>query len=457
MIDRYTTAEMATLWAPQTKFAVWLEIELLVCEAQAQLGGVPADAARRLRATARAGTPERIDEIERTQTQHDVVAFLKSVAELTGPDARYLHLGLGSSDVVDTALSVLMARAADLLLVETQTVAEALAALAQTHRYTLMAGRTHGMHAEPTTFGLKAALWLEEVRRGMERLGRARQQVAAGKISGEVGTYAHLDPAVEEHVCRALGLAPARVSSQILQRDRHAEFLAAIAILGGTLEKMATEVRALARTDIGELEEPFLEGQTGSSAMPHKRNPILCERISGLARVLRGYALAAMEDQALWGERDISHSSVERIVIPGATTLLHYMLRKMTFVLRGLRVDPGAMRRNLERTGGLVFSHRILLALMEQGLSRDDAYGIVQAAAAQVHEGRASFKSALLAGGRFTADDLDRLFDYNYYLQHVDAILERVGISRASVMARSEATKQSPSAEEIASALRASQ
>lgn len=434
MIDRYTTSEMRTLWLPETKFGVWLEIELLVCEAQAQLGGVPADAARRLRATARAGTPERIDEIERTQTQHDVVAFLKSVAELTGPDARYLHLGLGSSDVVDTAFSVLMARAADLLQVETQTVADALAVLAQTHGHTLMAGRTHGMHAEPMTFGLKAALWLEEVRRGMERLGHARGHIAAGKISGEVGTYAHLDPAVEEYVCRALSLTPARVSSQILQRDRHAEFLAAIAILGGTLEKIATEIRALARTDIGELEEPFLAGQTGSSAMPHKRNPILCERISGLARVLRGYALAAMEDQSLWGERDISHSSVERIAVPGATTLLHYMLRKMTFVLRGLRVYPDAMRRNLERTGGLVFSHRILLALMAQGLSRDDAYAIVQTAAAEGYEGRTSFKSALLAGGRFTAGELDRLFDYNFYLQYVGTILDRVGIPNPSTV-----------------------
>lgn len=428
MIDRYSTPEMAALWAPQTKFATWLEIELLACEAQAQLGLVPADAARRLRATARVGTPERIDEIERTQTQHDVVAFLRSVAELTGPDARYLHLGLGSSDVVDTAFSLLMVRAADLLLAEARTVADALAALADGHRYTVMAGRTHGMAAEPITFGLKAALWLEEVRRGSERLEGARRQIAVGKISGEVGTYAHLDPAVEAHVCRALGLAPARVSSQIIQRDRHAEYLAGIALFGGTLEKIATEIRALARSEVAELEEPFLSGQTGSSAMPHKRNPILCERISGLARVLRGYALAGMEDQTLWGERDISHSSVERIAVPGASALLHYMLRKMAVVLHGLRVFPDAMRANLERTGGLVFSHRVLLTLVEQGLSRDDAYVIVQTAAAAAHEGRAPFREALVASGRLTAADLDRLFDYAYYLRHVDAILERVGI-----------------------------
>ncbi len=428
MIDRYTTPEMATVWSPETKFATWLEIELLACEAQAQLGTVPAEVARRLRATARVGTPARIDEIERTQTHHDVVAFLRSVAELTGPEASYLHFGLGSSDVVDTALSILMVRAVDLLLAEAQAVTDALAVLADSHRYALMAGRTHGMHAEPIAFGLKTALWREEVRRGAERLRRARQEIAVGKVSGEVGTYAHLDPAVEEYVCRALGLVPARVSSQILQRDRHAEYLAAIAIAGGTLQKIATEIRNLARTEIGEVEEPFLEGQTGSSAMPHKRNPILCERISGLARILRGYALAGMEDQALWGERDISHSSAERIAIPGATALLHYMLRTMAVVLRGLRVYPDVMRRNLERTGGLVFSHRVLLSLVAQGLPRDEAYRIVQTAAAAVHEGRQSFREELLASGRFTPSDLDELFDYRYYLRHVDTILDRVGI-----------------------------
>ncbi len=428
MIDRYTTPEMTQLWSNATKFATWLEVELLAAEAQAALGRLPADAAARLRATARVGSPERIEELERTQTQHDVVAFLRSVAELTGPDARYLHLGLGSSDVVDTALSVITAKAADLLVAEAQGVADALVTLATTYRDAVMAGRTHGMHAEPITFGLKAAVWLEEVRRGMERLRRARVQIAVGKISGEVGTYAHLDPAVEESVCRALGLTPARVSSQILQRDRHAEFLSAVAILGGTLEKMATELRTLARTEIAEVEEPFRPGQTGSSAMPHKRNPILCERISGLARILRGYAVAALEDQALWGERDISHSSVERIAFPGATTLLHYMLRTMAFVLRGLRVFPENMRANLERTGGLVFSHRILLALMAKGLSRDEAYGIVQAASTASLEGRMTFRDALLASGRLPASELETLFDYRPYLQHVDTILARVGI-----------------------------
>jgi adenylosuccinate lyase len=428
MIERYTTPEMARLWAPEAKFALWLEIELLACEAQAQQGVIPQDVADRLRRTARVGTPQRIEEIERAQTQHDVVAFLRSVAEETGGDARYLHRGLGSSDVVDTAQSVLLVRAAGLLQEEIRAVSAALIDLAGRHRLTLMAGRTHGMHAEPTTFGLKAALWFDELRRGEHRLERARDQIAVGKISGEVGTYAHLEPAVEAYVCRRLGLTPARISSQILQRDRHAEFLAAIAILGGTLEKIATEIRGLARTEIREVEEPFLRGQTGSSAMPHKRNPIICERITGLARVLRGYAQMAMEDQALWGERDISHSSVERIALPGATGLLHYMLRKMAGVLTGLRVYPERMRANLDLTGGLVFSHRILLALMDRGLTREEAYRIVQDASAAALEGGVPFRQALEATGRFSEEDLRPLFDYGPYLAHVEEIFERVGI-----------------------------
>ncbi|HEU4798027.1 MAG TPA: adenylosuccinate lyase, partial [bacterium] len=304
------------------------------------------------------------------------------------------------------------------------------------HRHTLMAGRTHGMHAEPTTFGLKAALWLDVLRRDEGRLERARGTVAVGKISGEVGTYAHLDPSIEAHVCKALGLAPEHISSQILQRDRHAEFFAAMAITGGTLEQIATEIRGLARTEIREVEEPFLSGQTGSSAMPHKRNPIICERITGLARVLRGYAQMAMEDQALWGERDISHSSVERIAIPGATGLLHYMLRKMAFVLNGLRVYPDRMRSNLDLTGGLVFSHRILLDLINRGLTREEAYRVVQTASTAAVEGREAFRDALRRSGHFAEADLETLFDYTHYLKHVDAILERVGIPSAAGVSR---------------------
>lgn len=433
MTDRYSTPEMVTLWSPESKFALWLEIELLACEAQASLGSIPADAAQRLRHRARVGSPARIDELERTETQHDVVAFLRSVAEETGDDARFLHRGLGSTDVVDTALAVTLVRAADLIEAEGHRVREVLAHLADGYRHTVMVGRTHGVHAEPITFGLKAALWLAELDRGLERLRRARTQIAVGKISGEVGTYATVDPAVEAHVCQVLGLLPARIASQVLQRDRHAEYVCALAILGGTAEKIATEIRTLARTEIREVEEPFLPGQTGSSAMPHKRNPILCERISGLARVVRGYAVAALENQALWGERDISHSSVERIALPGATTLLHYMLRKLAFVLEHLRVDPQAMRRNLERTGGLVFSHRVLLALLERGLERDAAYKIVQDASMAAWEGREEFKSALLRSGALTARDVDALFDVSSALRHVDAILDRVGVVRAPV------------------------
>jgi adenylosuccinate lyase len=436
MIDRYTTPEMARLWAPAAKFALWLEIELLACEAQAAAGRIPAEVAARLRRGARVGTPQRIDEIERTQTQHDVVAFLRSVAEQTGEDTRVLHRGLGSSDVVDTAQSVLLVRAATLLDEELGKVALSLAELARRYAYTLMAGRTHGLHAEPTTFGLKAALWYDEISRGAARLARAREQIAVGKLSGEVGTYAHLDPSVEEFVCDRLGLRPARISSQILQRDRHAEFLAAIAILGGTLEKIATEIRALARTEIREVEEPFAAGQTGSSAMPHKRNPIICERIAGLARVLRGYALMAMEDQALWGERDISHSSVERIALPGATGLFHYMLRKMAGVLSGLRVHPERMRANLELTGGLVFSHRILLALVDRGLSREEAYQIVQDAAATSLEGAGSFRQALAESGRLSDDELASLFDYGPYLAHVETIFRRLDLTLPAEVAR---------------------
>lgn len=430
MIERYSTPEMRALWAPQNKFAVWLEIELLAVEAQAALGLVPREIASRLRHTARCGTPERIDEIERSETQHDVVAFLRSVAELTGPDATYLHLGLGSSDVVDTAQSVLLVRAADLILEALEAVRRITAAMASAHRYTLMAGRTHGMQAEPITFGVKVALWHAELGRAEVRLRAAREAVRVGKLSGEVGTFIHSPLEVEAAVCAGLGLEPAPVSSQILQRDRHAEYVAALAILAGSIEKIATEIRSLQRTEVGEVEEPFREGQTGSSAMPHKRNPILCERLVGLSRVVRGAAAVAMENQALWGERDISHSSAERIILPQATGLVHYMLVVLHSVLSGLRVRPEAMRRNLEASGGLVFSHRVLLALIEKGQSREDAYRIVQETAAAALEGRGRFGDLLVSRGVLTPSERDACFDPAPYLRHVDAILERAGIPR---------------------------
>jgi adenylosuccinate lyase len=428
VIERYATPEMRALWSAEQRFDLWLEIELLAVEAQAALGLIPREVAARLRRAARRGTPARIEEIEREQTQHDVVAFLRSVAELTGPDASYLHRGLGSSDVVDTALAVLLVRAADLILEELRAVRATTAALADRHRYTVMAGRTHGMQAEPITFGVKAAVWYAELGRAERRLLAARESVRVGKLSGEVGMFAHSPPEVEAAVCAGLGLAPAPVSSQVLQRDRHAEYVAALAILAGTVEKIATEIRGLQRTEIGEVEEPFRQGQTGSSAMPHKRNPILCERLCGLARTVRGAVLTALENQALWGERDISHSSAERVILPQTTGLVHYMLRTLRRVLEGLRVFPDAMRRNLEATGGLVFSHRVLLALMAAGRSREDAYAIVQDAARRAQEGEGRFRDVLAATGALPAADLDACFDLAPYLTHVDAILERAGI-----------------------------
>jgi adenylosuccinate lyase len=429
VIDRYATAEMRALWAPETKFGIWLEIELLHAEAQGARGIIPQDVAVRLRRTARCGPPHRIDEIERSETQHDVVAFLRSVAELTGPDASYLHHGLGSTDVVDTAQAVLLVRAADLLLEALAQVRDVTEALADKHRRTVMAGRTHGMHAEPITFGVKVALWHTELSRGEHRLRAARETVRVGKLSGEVGTFIHTPPEIEAEVCQRLGLVPAPVSSQILQRDRHAEYVAALAILAGTIDKIATEIRGLQRSEIGELQEPFRQGQTGSSAMPHKRNPILSERLVGLARTIRGASVVALENQALWGERDISHSSAERVILPQATGLLHYMLKTLQRVLAGLRVDTEAMRRNLGAGGGLVFSHRVLLHLVQRGMSRDDAYGVVQRASTEALEGRSGFREALLHSGALTASEIDQCFDLAPYLRHVDAILERAGIS----------------------------
>jgi adenylosuccinate lyase len=430
MIDRYATPEMRTLWASETKFALWLEIELLTVEVQAERGEVPREIAERLRRTAKCGTPARIDEIERTETQHDVVAFLRSVAELTGPDASYLHRGLGSSDVVDTAQSALLVRAADLILKAVSDVRAVTAALADRHRHTVMAGRTHGMHAEPITFGVKVAWWHAELGRAEARLRAGRDAVRVGKLSGEVGTFIHNPPEVEAEVCVRLGLAPAPTSSQVLDRDRHAEYLAALAVLAGSVEKIATEIRTMQRTELREVEEPFTSRQTGSSAMPHKRNPILSERLVGLARTVRGSALVAMENQALWGERDISHSSAERIIFPQATSLIHYMLKTLHRVLAGLRVFPEAMRRNLDATGGLSFSHRVLLALIDKGRSRDAAYRIVQDAATGALEGRGAFRDLLVGSGALTPAEVEACFDLAPYLRYVDAILARAGVPR---------------------------
>ena len=434
MIPRYTSPEMAALWSAETKFATWLEIELLAAEAQAALGLIPPEAARRLRERARVTSVARIEELEEQETRHDVVAFLRVVGETVGADAGYLHRGLGSSDVVDTALSVLMVRAADIIGGSLSRLHRALAALAVAHRFTLMAGRTHGVHAEPTTFGLKAALWHAEVGRGLDRVRRAREVIAVGKISGEVGTFAHTPPEVEAYVCARLGLAPAPISSQIIQRDRHAEYLSELAVVAGTLEKIATEIRTLQRTEVREVEEPFHQGQTGSSAMPHKRNPIISERVAGLARVVRGNALAALENIALWGERDITHSSVERVIVPDTTALLDYMARKMCGVIEGLRVFPAQMRQNLERTGGLVFSHRVLLALLARGLPRTEAYRIVQDAAMRAWEGEGRFRDLVRASGALPDAELDACFDPTDALRHVEMIFARLGLDNRAVI-----------------------
>lgn len=431
MIPRYTSPEMAALWSPETKFATWLEIELLAAEAQARLGEIPADVPARLRARAHVPSVARIDELEEKVTRHDVVAFLRVVGETVGEDARYLHRGLGSSDVVDTALSVLMVRAADLIGGALDRLHQALAVLARTHKRTVMAGRTHGVQAEPVTFGLKAALWYTEVGRALERVARAREVIGVGKLSGEVGTFAHTPPAVEAYVCERLGLRPAPVSSQVIGRDRHAEYLAQLAVAAGALEKIATEIRTLQRTEIREAEEPFRAGQTGSSAMPHKRNPVTCEQIAGLARVVRGCAVAALEDIALWGERDITHSSVERVIVPDATTVLEYMTRKLTGVIEGLRVYPEQMRANMERTGGLVFSHRVLLALLGKGLGRDEAYRIVQTAAMQAWDGGGNFRELIRATGALTDAELAACFDPAPALRHIDEIFVRAGLEPA--------------------------
>jgi adenylosuccinate lyase len=421
---------MGRIWSEENRFRKWLEVELAACEAWAELGAIPPDALGQIKARADFNV-ERIREIEQV-TRHDVIAFLTCVGAYVGDAARYIHLGMTSSDVVDTALSLLMREAGQNLLARLQQLKTVLLDRAREHRKTIMIGRTHGIHAEPTTFGLKMLLWTAETERNCDRIQQAVKRISVGKISGAVGTYANLDPRVEELACRRLGLEPARVSTQVLQRDRHAEYMSTLAVIGGSLEKFAVEIRGLQRTEVREVEEPFRAGQKGSSAMPHKRNPIIAERVGGLARVLRGNAAASLENMALWHERDISHSSVERVIIPDSTILLDYMLFKLTELLEGLLVYPENMLRNLERTGGLVFSQRVLLALVDKGLSREDAYRLVQQNAMECWQTGIPFK-ALLAGDAeigksLTAAELETVFNYDWFLQHVDEIYRRFGL-----------------------------
>jgi adenylosuccinate lyase len=428
MIPRYTHPEMGAVWSDQRRYETWLQVELAATDALVEAGVVPADAARELHAKA-AFDIARIEEIEQT-TQHDVIAFTTSVAERVGPAARWLHFGMTSSDVLDTALALQMREACDLILKNLDVLAAAIRERAEQYRHTPMIGRTHGVHAEPMTFGLKLALWYAEIQRTSVRVRRARETVSVGKLSGAVGTFAHLDPIIEERVCARLGLTPDPVSSQIVQRDRHAELIAALALAGAALETFALEIRGLQKTEIGEVEEPFGKGQKGSSAMPHKRNPIVSEQICGLARLLRANAMAAMENIALWHERDISHSSVERVILPDSFIVLDHMLRRFTRIVTGMVVHPERMMENLRRSRGVVFSGTVLLELARRGVSREQAYEWVQRNAMRSFHEQRDFKDLLLADPDVTSvlkpAEIERAFDLDDQLRNVDAIFARV-------------------------------
>lgn len=428
MIDRYTRPEMARIWTQENKYRKWLEVEVAVCEVLAEQGAIATEELRDIQTRA-AFDVDRIAEIEQ-ETHHDVIAFLTNVAEHVGPASRHIHQGLTSSDVLDTAMALLLTEAGRLLAEDLDRLLAVLKRQAYQWKQTVMIGRSHGIHAEPITFGMKFAIWYAEMRRHQDRLLHARETVRVGKLSGAVGTYANIDPAVEAKVCRKLGLEPAPVSNQIIQRDRYAEFFSTLALIGCSIEKIAVEIRHLQRTEVREVEEFFAAGQKGSSAMPHKRNPIASENLSGLARVLRGNAMAAMENVALWHERDISHSSVERIIGPDSTILLDYMLARLTRVLDKLVVYPENMQRNLERTGGLFFSQQIMLTLTHKGLSREDAYRVVQRNAMQVWQEGGRLQDRLQQDpevtAHLTAEEITSLFDMHYHLKNIDVIFHQV-------------------------------
>lgn len=431
MIERYTRPEMQAIWNDENKYKVWLRVELEACEAWSELGVIPKEDVAKLWANAGFDL-KRIQEIE-AETRHDVVAFTRAVSETLGDERKWVHYGLTSTDVVDTALAYLIKEANVIIRRDLELFIDVLRRRAIEHKDTIMMGRTHGVHAEPTTFGLKLALWYEEMKRNLERFNRAAQEVEFGKISGAVGTYANIDPQVEEYVCHKLGLTPAPVSTQTLQRDRHAHYLSVLALIGTSLEKIAVEIRHLQRSEVREVEEGFRKGQTGSSAMPHKRNPIASENISGLARVLRGNMIAEYDCVPLWHERDISHSSVERIIIPDSTMLVNYMLQRMAGLLDNLAVYPDNMRKNMDRTYGLIYSQQVLLKLIESGLSREDAYGIVQARAMEAWEEGKSFYDLIRADAQVqehvTPAELDACFDPTYHIKHVDTIFQRIGLA----------------------------
>ncbi|ACB84051.1 adenylosuccinate lyase [Natranaerobius thermophilus] len=430
MIERYQRPEMKQLWSLENKFKKWLQVEIYSCEAFSELGEVPGEAVDKIKSNAYFDT-QRVLELEK-ETRHDVIAFTRAVSETLGPEKKYVHYGLTSSDVVDTALSSLIRDALTLIEQELDRVLQILRDQARKYKDYPIIGRTHGVHAEPTTLGLKFALFYDELSRSRKRLDRAKENISVGKISGAVGTYANVSPYVEEYVCHKLGLQPALTSTQILQRDRHAELMSTLAILAGTMDKIATEIRNLQKTEVREVEEPFYKGQKGSSAMPHKRNPVNCEKISGLSRVIRSNAQAAFENQPLWHERDISHSSVERLIIPDSTTLSHYLLNLLAKVLENLHVYPDNMEQNLKTTNGLIYSQRVLLNLIDKGLSREKAYDLIQELAMKSWEGDENFQELLKQDSRvleiLDKEEIDNCFDPTYYTRNVDYIFERLGI-----------------------------
>jgi adenylosuccinate lyase len=428
MIDRYALPAMKNIWQEENKYKIWLEIELLACEALFQLKKINKDAIENIKKNARYSLA-RIQEIEKI-TQHDVLAFTTAVGENLGKYSRYFHQGLTSSDILDTSLALELKQSAEIIIEDIERLIRVLKEKALEHKYTLMVGRTHGVHAEPITLGFKFALWFSEMQRNLERIKRAKEEISYGKISGAVGTFAHLDPYVEEYVCKELSLKPAKISNQIIQRDRHAYYMTTLALVASSLEKFTTEIRTLQRTEIYEVEEKFAIGQKGSSAMPHKRNPIICERVCGLSRVVRANAIAAMENINLWNERDISHSSAERIIIPDSNILIDYMLQKFTNLITNLNIYPEHMKQNLEKTKGLMFSQKIMLELTKRGLSREEAYEMVQRISMQVWQGQADFKVLLLenaeVGQYLTKSEIEECFDYQTYLRNIDIIFTRV-------------------------------
>lgn len=430
MIERYTLSKMGNIWSEKHKMEIMLKIEILACEAMTKLGLIPKAAMEKIRKNAGFDIEE-VKKIEE-KTKHDVAAFIVNVGESLGPEARYLHMGLTSSDLLDTALSVQCVEASDIILADLKKLLVVLKAKAKKYKDTVCIARTHGVHAEPTTFGLKLAVWYDETRRNIERMEQAREAIRIGKMSGAVGTYANIDPSVEEHVCEKLNLKPANVSTQIIQRDHHCQFVMTLALIGSSLNKFATEIRLLQKTEVLEVEEPFFKGQIGSSAMPHKRNPITCERVSGLSRLLRANAQVAFENISLWHERDISHSSAERVILPDSTMVLNYMLNKFIPILEGLLVYPKNMISSLTKTKGLIYSQRVLLELMKKGLTRDEAYTIIQSCAMQVWQETSDFRDVLNRDRRvrkyLKTSEIEACFDIKYYTRYRDRIFKKLGL-----------------------------